>query len=89
MGASSQQCPITQCFEHPGIPCQNNTAVMDQPPYSPDLATCDFFVSKTRRNHYSHLQKFNANKRKNRYILVSLNLINKILLFIKIMDIHS
>ena len=30
---------------------KNNIAVMDQPPYSPDLAPCDFFVSKTQRNH--------------------------------------
>ena len=30
---------------------KNNIVLMDQPPYSPDLALCDFFVSKTQRNH--------------------------------------
>ena len=30
---------------------KNNIAVMDQPSYSPDPSPCDFFVSKTQRNH--------------------------------------
>ena len=29
----------------------NNVATLEQPPYSPNLAPCDFFVSQTQRSH--------------------------------------
>ena len=34
---------------------KNNIAVMDQPPYSPDLASCDFFISKNLKEPLKEL----------------------------------
>ena len=50
MGALSRQAPSHNALIIREFLAKNNITVMDQP-YSPDLAPCDFFVSKTQRNH--------------------------------------
>jgi len=44
MAASPRQCSGTQCIDHPGMSCQYIIAVLEQPPYSPDLAPCVSFL---------------------------------------------
>jgi len=44
MATSPRQCSGAQCIEHLGFLAKNITAVLEQRPYSLDLAPCDFFI---------------------------------------------
>ena len=44
MAASSSQCYCTQCLKHLQSFCKNYIAVLEQPPYSPDPVSGDFFL---------------------------------------------
>jgi len=39
-----QQCPGSQAFKVPQFLAKNNMTVIPHPPYSPDLAPCEFFL---------------------------------------------
>jgi hypothetical protein len=44
LAASPLQRPVSYSRPHPAISREKKMAVIPQPPYSPDLALCDFFL---------------------------------------------